>query len=141
MTNNQMDNAMYAYDNNAYSASKKSKRKSIVGKIVIYIVLVLYAALIIFPFSIVIITSFKTSLDAHSLTFKFFPDDGYTIEGYIDVFGYKANMDAPMPTLVQGFLNTFIYVIPPTVLGLFTSSLSAYDFVLKTLCMVSYLQR
>ena len=26
------------------------------------------------------------------------------------------------------FLNTFIYVIPPTVLGLFTSSLSAYAF-------------
>ena len=115
-------------NNNVMSATKKSKRNSVIAKICIYLSLVLYAALIIFPFTIVVLTSFKTRLDSSALVFKIIPDEGYTIEGYIEVFKYRANYYAVLPTLVQGFVNTFMYIIPPTALGLFSSSLAAYAF-------------
>ena len=93
-----------------------------------YIVLILYAIIIIFPFLIVIITSFKTWQEASSIVFHFFPEEGFNIEGYKEVFTYKANYEATLPTLVRGFFNTLLYIIPPTILGLFTSSLAAYAF-------------
>lgn len=94
----------------------------------VYITLVLYSLIIIFPFLIVIITSIKTWQEASSIDFHFFPKEGIDFSGYKEVFTYKANYESTMPTLVRSFLNTLLYIIPPTILGLFTSSLSGYAF-------------
>ena len=37
-------------------------------------------------------------------------------------------MDNALPTLIQSFLNTLMYILPPTLIGLFASSISAYAF-------------
>ncbi len=93
-----------------------------------YVILILYAAIIILPFLIVISTSFKTWQEASSTVFHLFPSEGFDASGYSEVFTYKANQDAAMPTLIKSFLNTLLYIIPPTVLGLFTSAIAGYAF-------------
>ena len=93
-----------------------------------YIVLILYAIIILFPFLIVIITSLKTWREASSIEFHWIPESGLHFDSYKEVFKYKANYQAELPTIIQGFLNTLVYIIPPTLLGLFTSSLAAYAF-------------
>ena len=94
----------------------------------VYIILILYSFVIIFPFLIVVITSIKTWQEASSIEFHFFPREGINFNGYKEVFHYKANYEASMPTLIKSFINTLLYIIPPTILGLFTSSLSGYAF-------------
>ncbi len=107
---------------------RSGKKMKIVTKAVIYAVLAFYALVILFPFLIVIITSMKTWQDAVSSEFSWVPSMGFTAEGYKEVFTYKASPDSSLPSLVNGFFNTLLYVLPPTILGLFTSSLSAYAF-------------
>ncbi len=105
-----------------------AKTGAIVSKVFIYFVLVLYATIILLPFLIVIITSLKTWEDARSLVFTWIPPQGFTLEGYSMAFNEYANVDAALPMLLSGFFNTLLYILPPTLIGLFTSSLSAYAF-------------
>lgn len=93
-----------------------------------YVVLVLYALIIILPFLIVISTSVKTWKEASSADFHLFPQRGWDLSGYTEVFSYRANYEATMPTLIKSFFNTLLYIIPPTLLGLFTSALAGYAF-------------
>lgn len=113
---------------NETASYKKSKVSQIAAKVLIYFVLVLYAVIIVFPFSIILLTSFKTWQDSSSLTFEWIPANGFTLEGYKEVFSFRANPDSALPTLVRSFINTVLYIIPPTVIGLFTSSMAAYAF-------------
>ncbi len=108
--------------------NKSSQAKAIAGKIGIYFVLVVYALIIILPFLIILLTSFKTWEDASKPYFELIPEMGFSVEGYQRVFEYKAKLNATMPTIVSGFLNTLLYVIPPTVIGLLSSAISAYAF-------------
>lgn len=94
----------------------------------VYVILVLYAAIIILPFLIVISTSLKTWEEASSADFHLLPAKGWDVSGYGEVFKYKANYEATMPTLVKSFFNTLCYIIPPTILGLFTSAIAGYSF-------------
>ncbi len=104
------------------------KRAKLISKIVIYTILVFYAFIIIFPFLVVILTSLKTWQDARASTFSWIPPMGYTFEAYKEVFTYMAGSDMVLPSIVNGFFNTLMYVLPPTILGLFTSAISAYAF-------------
>jgi len=110
-------------------ANQLNKKKPI-GRIITYAVLILYAIVIIFPFSVVILTSFKTPYDASSPKFSLFPNEGYTMVGYKGVFEFylDGNGFDTTPGLLKGFVNTLLYIIPPTVIGLLTSSLAAYAF-------------
>lgn len=114
--------------NNGTAGFKKSKASRTASKVLIYFVLILYVVIIIFPFSIIILTSFKTMADARSMTFEWIPANGFTLEGYIEAFEFRANPDSSLPTLVRSFINTVLYIIPPTIIGLFTSSMAAYAF-------------
>lgn len=114
--------------NNGTAGFKKSKASQTASKVLIYFVLILYAVIIIFPFSIIILTSFKTMADARSMTFEWIPANRFTLEGYIEAFEFRANPDSSLPTLVRSFINTVLYIIPPTIIGLFTSSMAAYAF-------------
>lgn len=113
-------------------AKKKKNRnariKRIVSKVLIYLVLILFALWILAPFSIVITTSFKTKAEASDLDFTFWPKE-FVTDGYKDVFNYTAGAEeGTMPVVIRGFLNTLIIVLPPTLLGLFCSAMSAYAF-------------
>lgn len=110
------------------NAPQRAKTKRIVGKVLIYLALVIFAIWILAPFSIVIITSFKTWQEATDPEFSFFPKE-FTFQGYKEVFTYTASTgDFQMPVMLRGFINTLIIVIPPTILGLFCSAISAYAF-------------
>ena len=113
---------------NVTAHQKKSRAKMIAGKVSVYFVLIVYALVIILPFLIILLTSLKNSKDASKLYFELIPEHGFTLSGYEQVFKYKANNDALFPTIVSGFFNTLLYVIPPTLIGLLSSSISAYAF-------------
>ena len=109
---------------------KKVRRKKLIRgpNPAVYVALVLYALIIILPFLIVISTSVKTWQEASATEFHLFPQEGWDLSGYKEVFTYRANYEATMPTLVKSFLNTLCYIIPPTLLGLFTSAIAGYAF-------------
>lgn len=113
---------------NQFDLSRRAKINRVIGKVLIYFVLVLFALWILAPFSIVIITSFKTWQEASDPEFSFFPKE-FSIQGYKEVFTYVSSANAEdMPVVLRGFINTLIIVIPPTILGLFCSAMSAYAF-------------
>lgn len=113
--------------NEKLKMAKKAKVQRIVNKTLIYTVLVIFALWILLPFSIVITTSFKSLNEAIDPEFSFFPKN-FTLESYVKVFTYTSSSDNVLPVMLQGFLNTLFIVIPPTVFGLFFSSMSAYAF-------------
>lgn len=110
-----------------YKHETKPSAKSIVAKTAIYLGLILFALWILIPFYIVVITSFKTRIEAQSPEFTMWPKDGFHWDGYIEVLGYKAGYSS-IPVVWLGLLNTLLIVLPPTIIGLFTSSLAAYAF-------------
>lgn len=105
---------------------RKSKVSKIVGKILVYAVLIFYAIIILFPFSIVLLTSFKNFRDASSIEFIWIPEGGFVIDGYIEALNYPEFGD--YSALINGFFNTLFYILPPTIIGLFASAMSAYAF-------------
>lgn len=110
------------------TTDRKTRFSPIAQKIAIYAILVLYAVIIIFPFSIVVSTAFKDWKSAASAEFQWISPNGITMEGFNEVFLYKANPSAALPTLVKAFFNTLFYILPPTIIGLLTSSMAAYAF-------------
>ena len=110
------------------TASKMTKIRKIVSLTLIYTAPVLFAIWILAPFSMVIITSFKTRKEASDPVFHFFPEK-WSFDGYKEVFTYTSGVDdSEIPVMLKGFLNTLIIVLPPTIIGLFVSAMSAYAF-------------
>lgn len=111
----------------------KAKKKNltpreIVGRIFIYVALILFALWVLLPFSLVLLTSFKGKIEANSLDFHWLPQE-FTFQGYTDVLEYDMGTAYEgVPLIVSGFINTLWIVIPPTLLGLFSSAISAYAF-------------
>lgn len=128
MTQEQMERERQAYEQRKKGKMRSQKTRKIISQVVIYAILVLYAAIIIFPFLVVLITSLKTYQDATHIPFEWAPSMGFTGDNYVEVFTYNPQMNAAMSSIIQGFLNTLMYIIPPTLIGLFTSSISAYAF-------------
>ena len=82
---------------NTLSTSKKNnkKKKSVTKKVyltLIYAGLIFASLVVILPFLIIVITSFKTKSDAMSDTFTIIgANDGFSIQGYKEVFNYDFN--------------------------------------------------
>lgn len=105
------------------------KAKRFAGKFFIYFALVLFALWILAPFSLVLVTSLKTAKEANSLDFHWWPQEGFTLQGYEAIFEFDLGSAIDgVPIIIMGFLNTLWIIIPPTVLGLFCSAISAYAF-------------
>ena len=105
------------------------KFKTILGKIFVYIGLIVYAIWILAPMLIIFFTSFKTWQETQTVEFRLFPEGKWVFTGYKDVILWNIeSLDGGIPTLVRGLLNTLMYVIPPTIIGLFVSALAAFAF-------------
>ena len=89
-------------------------------KILQYVTLTFFALLVVFPFSIVIFTSFKERGDAMTIPFTFIGKNGISFQGYELVSAYGL--------LEKGFINTMITSFAPTVVCLFVSALSAFAY-------------
>ena len=114
-----------------YQLSKEKKNrnariKRVVSQVLIYVVLIIFALWILAPFSIVITTSFKSNGESANLDFSFWPKQ-FTFEAYKDIFTYNPRGEG-MSVVIRGFINTLLIVIPPTILGLFCSAMSAFAF-------------
>lgn len=111
--------------NSSGKLSRASKVRRIISKICIYLALIIFAIWILAPFSIVLMTSFKSWFESIDPEFSFFPKE-FTLEGYKTIFTYT--ISGSIPLVIKGFLNTLLIVIPPTLFGLFFSAMSAYAF-------------
>ena len=104
---------------------KNSKR---INTTLVYIGLIISSLVVIMPFLIIFVTSFKTVSDASSYAFSLIGEkDGISFQGYISAFEYKDFM-TDTPILLIGFANTLLTSVVPTVSSLFLSALAAFAF-------------
>lgn len=102
---------------------KARKRKELLRKSVIYFGLGLFALFVLFPFAIMLISSFKHKEETIG-SFTWWPEMGFTLRGYQNAFEKVASSTS----IVEGFFNTLWIIIPPTIIGLLVSTLAAYAF-------------
>lgn len=93
----------------------------------IYAVLILAVLAILGPLYIVLVISFMDKAEAMSPSFTLWPEN-FNLHGYIEVFSYTSGGTGALPTVVAGFLNTMYVVVPPTLVGILMSALSAFAF-------------
>lgn len=84
-----------------------------------YVISILYCIFVLAPLYIVFITSVKTVGEAADVHFSWFAHP-VTFEAYKTVISKGV--------IFRGLLNTLLYYIPPTIVGLLVSALSAYGF-------------
>lgn len=106
---------------------RKNKINTAAESAIMYVILILTAFCVLAPLYIVLVTSFMSKAEAMSPTFKLWPEE-FTWSGYEEVFSYTSGMGDTIPTVVRGFINTMIIVIPTSIIGTFISALSAYSF-------------
>lgn len=99
-------------------------------KIFTYLVLGIYTAFVFFPILTILITSFVPSEElAVSKEFIWWPESGFTLEGYQKIFQYDMyEMLTGISGLVLGFINTMWITMIPLTVGLLVSGMSAYAF-------------
>ena len=102
---------------------KEKRRRELLRKLVIYCGLGLFALFVLFPFAIMPISSFKYKEETIG-AFTWWPKMGMTLRGYVNAFEKVASSTS----IIEGFFNTLWIIIPPTFIGLMTSTLSAYAF-------------
>ena len=101
----------------------KKNKSTIIRKSLIYLGLILYAVFVLLPFAIMLISSFKHKEETIG-TFTWLPKLGVTLRGYLNAFEKVPSSTS----IMEGFFNTLWIIIPPTLIGLFVSSLSAFAF-------------
>lgn len=109
---------------------KETKKTSSGAKIVIYLILCLFALWILAPFYIVVITSFKTLKEASDSTvmFTYWPKE-FSFQAYQTTLLNDYTISASgFSSVLIGFKNTLLILVPPVFIGLFSSSLSGFAF-------------
>lgn len=106
-----------------------SRRKMSVGsKIAVYAGLLLYAAFLVFPFLIILITSFTTDYQLMTSPDFVWAPDPVSLEGYQIIFENDPNMVNGVSSLFVGFFNTMWQTLIPVIGGLAISGLAAYAY-------------
>ena len=77
------------------------------------------------PFYILIVTALKNPIEANQLEFTWYPTEGVDLSSFAELFSHGSSIGI---TMGQAILNSFVYAIIPTVIGLFVAALSAYAF-------------
>lgn len=106
------------------------KGKKIVAKAVAYLILIFAALVILIPFYVILITSLKEShaLATH-IPFIWFPKfSELSFRAYGNLFTSYPVIETGKSMVLTGIQNTFIIVIPNTIVGMISSSVSAYAF-------------
>lgn len=109
--------------NSNYSAERKFSLKSVLGKVMVYILLILGGLAMAIPFLWMLSTSLKDEGSVFSIPPQWIPSP-VVWENYKLLFE-KVNM-------VQGFTNTMMIIIPTIAIGLFVSALAGYGFAKQT---------
>lgn len=109
----------------ASSGKTRRRRKIRAADIIAKIVLVIGAVVILVPFWIILITSFKSPSEIISADFTWWPKK-FDFSGYGNAFNWETA--AITSNVLIGLGNTLLYTIPTTLIGLFVSGMSAYAF-------------
>jgi len=97
----------------------RNKSASIVGKVVLYVFLIGFAAFLLLPFFWMIMSSLKNNIDVFSIPIRWIPE-AFKWHNYVDVF-----VRADMGTWLK---NTIILSVIVTFLQVLTGSFAAYGF-------------
>ena len=109
------------------SVNKNAKIKKALGKLFVYAFITFACLIVLFPFYIAIITSFKKPVEADSLTFTWWPKD-FTWAGYKDVLTYKDSSRDAIPPILRGFINTLWMVLPRTFISTLLSGMAGFAY-------------
>lgn len=105
---------------------RKSKIINITLTVLSRALLILFALLILIPFWIILINSVKTPAEIASANFTWWPKEGF------DFTSYEAAFDMSLAkytaTIITGLKNTLLFTLPPVIIGVLASALSAYAF-------------
>lgn len=107
---------------------KKKSRRELIAKIITLTALVIMSLFILIPFYVIVITSFKLNEESTGLNFTWWPQDGFHLDGYHNVLFNDASGASGTSSILNGFKNTLIVVLPSAIVGLLISALSAYAF-------------
>ena len=102
---------------------KARRRKELLRKTIIYAGLLLFSLFVLFPFAIMLLSSFKHKEETIG-SFTWWPEMGFTLQGYENAFEKVASSTS----IIEGFFNTLWIIIHPTIIGLLVSTLAAYAF-------------
>lgn len=103
---------------------KKIKIKEIFFNVLNHLIVLFFAAFVIVPLYVVIITSFKTTAEANGTTFYWWPKEGFSLAGYIKIF----STNQVNRNLIRAFGVTLWMYVPSIVIGVFVSAMAAYGF-------------
>ena len=105
----------------------RAKIKKFAGQAAVYLFLAFMAFLVLFPFYIALITSFKPQAESLSLDFTWWPQQ-FTLNGYRDVFTYVGGNTVQMPLVILGFLNTMWMYLPRAVISTVLAGMAGFAY-------------
>lgn len=102
----------------------RTRIRKISAKAAVYLILSVAVLAILIPFYVILITSFKTNKEASNMAFSWWPREGFHFDGYKEILFTSRGGTS----IILGLFNTLWMSIPPTLVGLFVSALSAYAY-------------
>lgn len=109
--------------NNAYSRYLPKFLEKINFSVVVPLAVMVIVTLL--PFYVLLITSVKTSAEANAVGFTWWPREGFEFGNYKYVFDM---MDGLRINPFIAFLNSMLYALIPTLVGVVVSGISAFAF-------------
>ena len=104
-------------------------KKITVGRIFVYIALILYTIFLFFPIITVLISSFVPTEELATSTDFIWWSKNANLEAYKAIFVNDSYIDiVGLPGLVLGFINTMWLTLIPLIVGLMMAGLSAFAF-------------
>ncbi len=103
---------------NELKISKKLELTNLVPLLVLTVI-------VLVPFYLLFVTSIKNEFEAMRFDFSWWPEEGVDLGSYKYLLELQDRMDL---SIVRSFINSFVYALIPTIVGLFSSALAAYAF-------------
>lgn len=108
-------------------ANQAAKIKKYIASGAVYFFLALMAFIVLFPFWIALVTSFKLPAESLSLDFTWWPE-AFTLNGYIDVFTYVGGNTVQTPLIILGFINTMWMYLPRAVIATVLAGMAGFAY-------------
>ena len=104
-------------------------KKISIGKILVYLALIVYTVFLFFPIITVLITSFVPTEELATSTEFIWGSKNANLDAYISIFTNDSYQSiVGMPGLVLGFINTMWLTLIPLLIGLMMAGLSGFAF-------------
>ena len=111
------------------SVDAKPHKNKNVFPVICLILLLFYALAILIPFYIMFITALKTTKESMNPQFTWWPQQGFSLEGFRRVLvDDMAGGGGKGSTILRGFGNTMLIIIPRVAVWVFVSALAAFAY-------------